>query len=176
MVLGHLQGWWLHHLPGQLCRCLTALLEKFLLISSLMQREAIASHPIAATWERTPTPTFLPGSKLVLPRTHLAEGKLKYPYIYLFIVNLMICSNWLTAFKCAGLAGLQILLTHHTDGESWGLRPRLGEKVPPHSLQPSETSSQRIYGKHNPIAQPTKESILLQHNQHLEITERMPKR
>ena len=31
MVLGHFQGWWPHHLPGQLCHCITALLQKKLL-------------------------------------------------------------------------------------------------------------------------------------------------
>ena len=36
IFLEHLQGWWLHHLPGQLCHCITTLSEKkFFLISNL---------------------------------------------------------------------------------------------------------------------------------------------
>jgi len=35
-VLGHLQVQWLHHLPGQLCLCLTAHLEKFFPMSNLI--------------------------------------------------------------------------------------------------------------------------------------------
>ena len=44
MVLEHLQGWWLHHLPGQLC--ITTISEKkFFLISNLRAPEKLCSFP-----------------------------------------------------------------------------------------------------------------------------------
>ena len=53
MFLEHLQGWWLHHLPGQPVPMPDYSLSKeiFPNIQSkppLMQLEAIASHPIAS--------------------------------------------------------------------------------------------------------------------------------
>jgi len=50
MALEHLQGWWLHHLPGQLCHCITAPSEKSFFNTqtepSLGQLKAITSSPI----------------------------------------------------------------------------------------------------------------------------------
>ena len=62
MFLEHLQGWWLHHLPGQPIPVMDHSFGEEILPNIqpepfLVQLEAVPSCPAAVTWEKRPTPT-----------------------------------------------------------------------------------------------------------------------
>jgi len=46
MVLGHLWGWWPHHLPGQLCQCSTTLSKRKISLTSSLSWHNLRPFPL----------------------------------------------------------------------------------------------------------------------------------